>query len=194
MKKSLLCLAMAASILSTSCLGSYSAFNGLREWNSEVSDSKFVNNLLFWGLWIVPVYEIFIFGDTLIFNTIEFWSGSNPLAMEEGDVETQIVKVDGNKIKMTATKNHMDIEVLKGPKKGEKVKMVYMPETQTWKAIKANGEEVELASYKDGVYIVHLPNGNDVEIDPTMTKEEGLALLNDRVYDMRTQGMLATNE
>lgn len=194
MKKSLLCLAMAASILSTSCLGSYSAFNGLREWNDQVSGNKFVNNLLFWGLWIVPVYEIFIFGDTLIFNTIEFWSGSNPLAMEEGDVETQIVKVDGNKIKMTATKNHMDIEVVKGPKKGEKVQMVYMPETQTWKAIKANGEEVELASFKDGVYIVHLPNGNDVKIDPAMTKEEGLALLNDRIYDMRTQGMLATNE
>ena len=30
-------------------------------------------------LWIIPVYELAILGDFLIFNTIEFATGSNPL-------------------------------------------------------------------------------------------------------------------
>lgn len=194
MRKSLVCLAMASSVLFTSCLGSYSAFNGLREWNGQVSGNKFVNNLLFWGLWIVPVYEIFILGDTLIFNTIEFWSGSNPVAMKEGEVETQIVRVDGNKMKMTATKNHLTVEVLKGPKKGEKLEMVYTPETQSWKAIKANGEEIKLSKYQDGFYLVHLPDGTDIKIDAKLSREEGLALLNERVEQYRNSDVATIEE
>ncbi|GLB48406.1 membrane protein [Neptunitalea sp. Y10] len=185
---------LAGSVLCTSCLGSYSAFNGLREWNSGVSDSKFVNNLLFWGLWIVPVYELFILGDTIIFNTIEFWSGSNPVAMEEGEVETQIVRHEGNKIKMTATQNKLVVEVLKGPKKGSRLDMVYNPETQTWSAVKPNGEVIELASYKDGFFLVHLPNGSNVAIDPNKPVEEGMALLNHKIEAIEERTYLASNE
>ena len=75
---------MAGTLLFSSCLGSFSAFNNLKDWNQGVSDSKFVNNLVFWGLNIIPVYGLFFLGDAIIFNVIEFWSGSNPIAMEEG--------------------------------------------------------------------------------------------------------------
>ncbi|CAN0586802.1 unnamed protein product, partial [Ectocarpus sp. 12 AP-2014] len=56
MKKSVICIAMAGTLLFSSCLGSFSAFNNLKDWNQGVSDSKFVNNLVFWGLNIIPVY------------------------------------------------------------------------------------------------------------------------------------------
>jgi hypothetical protein len=32
------------------------------------------------ALWVVPAYELILLGDILIFNTVEFWTGSNPLA------------------------------------------------------------------------------------------------------------------
>ncbi|WP_245603242.1 DUF3332 family protein [Maribacter antarcticus] len=77
-------------------MGSFSAFNNLKEWNQDASDNTFVNNLVFWGLNIIAVYGLFLFGDAVIFNVIEFRSGSNPIAMEEGDEEVQLVKKAGN--------------------------------------------------------------------------------------------------
>lgn len=175
MKKSVISACLAIAVLCTSCLGSFRAFNGLKDWNHQVSSNKFVNNLVFWVLWIVPVYGIFMLGDLIIFNTIEFWSGSNPIAMKPGEKETQIVVDNGNTFKMVATQNRMEIAIVDGPRKGERVDLVYKPSEKSWSAIKANGEVIELASVKDGLYVVNLPNGEAVEISPNMTKEEAMA-------------------
>ncbi|MBW2960372.1 DUF3332 domain-containing protein [Mesonia aestuariivivens] len=190
MKKFLICSTLSLSLLCSSCLGSFSAFNNLKDWNMGVSDSKFVNNLLFWGLNIVPVYGLFFLGDTIIFNVIEFWSGSNPIAMSEGEVETQIIEHEGNQVRLTATKNKMNIEVLDGPKQGKKVDLVYNPSEKSWTAIKENGEEIKLSSFKDGMYIVHLPN-KDVQVDPTTSRETGLAMLESHMYANECEALAA---
>lgn len=109
----ILCL----TFLFSSCLGSYSAFNNLREWNDGATDSKFLDNLIFWGLNIIPVYGLFFVGDTLIFNVIEFWSGDNPIAMNAGESQTEVLAYKGNTYKMTATKNKFEINVIEGEKK-----------------------------------------------------------------------------
>ncbi|EKF56590.1 hypothetical protein I215_00210 [Galbibacter marinus] len=175
MKKSVISACLAMAVLCSSCLGSFSAFNGLKDWNHQVSSNKFVNNLVFWVLWIVPVYGIFMLGDLIIFNTIEFWTGSNPIAMKPGEKETQIVVDNGNTFKMVATQNRMEIEIVDGPRKGERVDLVYKPSEKSWSAIKADGEVIQLATMKDGMYVVNLPNGEAVEINPNMTKEEAIA-------------------
>ncbi|WP_224488562.1 DUF3332 domain-containing protein [Robertkochia flava] len=194
MKKSIICIALASSIMFSSCLGSFSAFNGLKDWNMEISDSKFLNNLVFWALWLLPVYEIFLIGDVIIFNTLEFWTGNNPVAMKEGEKEVQVVENDGNTIKMTATMNRMQIEVIQGPKKGEKVDLVYRPHERSWNAIKPNGEIIPLSSFRDGFYIVHTPDGKEVKIDANATREEGLAILNQYKEEHLQNSMLAEAE
>ncbi len=181
MKKQTICIALASSILFSSCLGSFSAFNGLRDWNDGLTNSKFLDNLIFWVLNIVPVYGLFLFGDMIIFNVIEFWSGSNPLAMAEGDIETQIVEKDGSTFKMTATKNRLQIEVIDGKQKGEKVDLVYSPSQKSWSAIKANGEVIKLSSFEEGFYVVHLPDGEKVRIDPRTTRKDGLAMIQNKI-------------
>ncbi len=183
MKKThLITCALTAAILSTSCLGSYSAFNSLRAWNSQISNNKFVNNLLFWAMWIVPVYEIFILGDTVIFNVVEFWSGTNPIAMQEGQVETQTIVKNGNTYQMTATKNKMFINVIAGKDKGQSVTLLYNPEEKTWYA-KKDGKTIKLSSLKDGSYVVYLPKGQEVYMSPSTTREEGTAILNTRTLN-----------
>ena len=97
-----------------------------------------MNNLIFWGLNIIPVYGLFFLGDAIIFNVIEFWSGSNPIAMKDGDSEIEIVEKEGNTYKMIATKNRMEITVLEGPKKGNRVDLVYRPHEKSWNAVKRN--------------------------------------------------------
>lgn len=192
MRKLMICSALSSTILFTSCLGSFSAFNSLRDWNDGLTDNKFLDNLIFWALNIVPVYGLFFFGDVIIFNVIEFWSGSNPIAMNEDEIETQLVEKNGNTYLLTATKNQMNIEVIEGSDKGEQVKLVYAPNEQTWYAHKNDGEIIKLSSFEDGFYIVYMPDGQEVKIDPTATREEGLALLNQNIVNYK-DCMLAVN-
>lgn len=104
MKKSFKALAilMSACILTTSCIGSFSATNKLKSWNERIGD-KFVNELVFIGLHIIPAYELFILADILVLNSIEFWTGNSVVA---NPGETKIVKnSEGDDVVVTTTEN-----------------------------------------------------------------------------------------
>lgn len=174
---SVLCLAF----LFNSCLGSFSAFNSLRDWNDGVTDNKFLDNLVFWALNIVPIYPLFFLGDVVLFNVIEFWSGDNPIAMEEGETQTEVIAYKGSTYEVTATKNKFTINVIDGEKQGETLEMVYTPEDKSWNAVK-EGELVKLSSFKDGLMLVYLPDGNTVEVNPTNTKAQNLAKVEEAAH------------
>ena len=71
--------ALSACLVAPSCIGPDNLYRGVSAWNSKVSDSKYVNEILFLGLHILPVYPIAMVGDRLVFNSIEFWWGKNPI-------------------------------------------------------------------------------------------------------------------
>lgn len=75
----------------SSCVGSFGLFNRISSWNQSVGN-KFCKRLVFLALNIVPVYGVAYLADALVINSIEFWSGSNPMA-NAGDVK----KVKGRK-------------------------------------------------------------------------------------------------
>jgi formate hydrogenlyase subunit 3/multisubunit Na+/H+ antiporter MnhD subunit len=78
MKKTLTALCVAVSVLSTSCLGPCNAFQSTMSWNSRATDNKYLNELIY-----IPagfVHGFALFGDVIIFNSIEFWGGENPIA------------------------------------------------------------------------------------------------------------------
>jgi hypothetical protein len=87
--------ALAVCLAGTSCIGPNNAYNRLNNWNSELSDSKFLNELVFLGLNIVPVYPLWYVGDRLIFNSWEFWSGSNLVDPPASDFKPQETPSDG---------------------------------------------------------------------------------------------------
>lgn len=72
-------IALVGSMMSTSCIGSFSLTNKLLSWNKSIGN-KFVNELVFIAFCIVPVYEVTALADVLVLNSIEFWSGNNALA------------------------------------------------------------------------------------------------------------------
>jgi hypothetical protein len=47
--------------------------------NASVHD-RYLRNVVTWAFLLVPVYWVSGVVDLFIFNTIEFWSGSNPMA------------------------------------------------------------------------------------------------------------------
>ena len=78
MKKRLLALALGAFLMTSSCLGPNHLFNSLLNWNADVSKHDWINEALFVGLVIVPVYQFALIGDVIVFNTIAYW-GDNPI-------------------------------------------------------------------------------------------------------------------
>ena len=64
-------LTLMASMSLTSCIGSFSLTNKLMSWNNQVGN-KFVNELVFFCFWIIPVYEVTALADVLVLNSIEF--------------------------------------------------------------------------------------------------------------------------
>ena len=80
MKKTLIAAAMAALLCSTSCVGPNNLFRSAATWNTEATESKWLNELIHIGMWIIPVYQFALLGDIWIFNSIEFWGGKNPIS------------------------------------------------------------------------------------------------------------------
>jgi hypothetical protein len=79
MKKIILAAALTFSLATSSCLGPNNAFNNLHHWNENMSDNKWGNEAVFVVLNVIPVYALFYVGDIIIFNSIEFWGGDNPI-------------------------------------------------------------------------------------------------------------------
>lgn len=117
---------LTATILFSSCIGSFRLTNNIKDWNEGLGD-KFVNELVFIALHIVPIYEIAIFIDGVVLNSIEFWTGENVVA-EPG--ETRIVKnSQGQDVQVTALENGYTIS------NGETaMNLLFDAENQVWSA------------------------------------------------------------
>ena len=95
-------LLLSAVILFSSCLGSFQLTNKIKDWNSNIGN-KWVNEIVFLAFHIVPVYEVCIFVDAIVFNSMEFWTGKKALANEG---EKKIVKnSEGQNVEITAMEN-----------------------------------------------------------------------------------------
>lgn len=77
---------LALAVFSTGCTGSFVLTKKVYKFHREQED-KWMDELIFLGAVILPVYGLATLGDAVIFNSIEFWTESNPL--EEAKVSNQ---------------------------------------------------------------------------------------------------------
>ena len=124
---SLVAFLLVAGLVCNSCYGPFRLTVKLHNWNGSVG-GKWVNEAVFLGLNIIPVYGVCGFLDAVIFNSIEFWGGSNPISMNEGDEEIQMVKNGDEEYLIKATKNKFRLEKVKGTKAGETAELILVPE------------------------------------------------------------------
>lgn len=156
-KLTLVAVLLSGSLLFSSCVGSFGLFNRLSTWNQSVGN-KFVNELVFLAFNIVPVYGVAYLADVLVINSIEFWSGSNPMA-NVGDVKK--VKGENGNYLVKTLENGYSIT-----KEGETASMdlIYDKEANTWNVV-ANGESTELIKMNDnGTADLFLPNGERMNV------------------------------
>lgn len=159
-KSLLMCAVLASSILFTSCIGSFQLWNNLKDWNQGVGN-KFVNELVFIALHIVPVYEIAYLADIVVFNSIEFWSGSNPVASNE----TKEIKGENGDYLVTSNENGYTIT---NKEDNLSMNLVYNKESKTWNAV-TESENIELVKMNDnGTVSINMQNGTSMTVMPDM--------------------------
>lgn len=149
-------LLCAGSLMFSSCIGSFALTNKLLSWNKQVG-SKFVNELVFVAFWILPVYEVSGLADILVINSIEFWSGSNPVAQGRTVIDGQdgryLVDCDGKGYTITSEND------------GSKVRLDFDVEEQTWSA-NINGQCYELMTFIDDSHVsMPAPDGTRTVVE-----------------------------
>lgn len=136
-------VALSASMMMQSCIGSFALFNKVKNWNDHVGD-KFVNELVFVAMWILPVYELSFAADLFILNTIEFWSGSNP-ALAEAKV------IDGKDAQYLVARNENGYTITNMTTK--QVTCFNFDATDNSWSVENNGQEVKLFTFVDDTHV-----------------------------------------
>jgi hypothetical protein len=84
----------------TACFGSFTTLHKVYHWNDNVDPDKWVKWGVFTAAIIVPVYPSATIFDLMFVNSVEFWSGRNPMAMgpeatDTGERVTMQLQPDG---------------------------------------------------------------------------------------------------
>ncbi len=88
-------------MMSVGCYGSFNLTKKVYNWNGTM-DGKWVKEIVFLVCNIIPVYPVAGFADAVILNTIEFWTGNNPMA-------AKVSSEDGTTVTFNQEKNEMTI-------------------------------------------------------------------------------------
>ena len=148
MKKTKLTLAiaitLACSMTFSSCIGSFALTNKVLSWNKQIG-SKFVNELVFVAFWILPVYEISAIADVLVINTIEFWSGSNPVSANSTKV------VDGKDARYLVKQDSKGYTI-KNLNDNTEVRFAFDATDNSW-SVEANGESHKFMTFVDDSHV-----------------------------------------
>lgn len=157
MKKTYLTVAVVCALMGSmmlpSCIGSFTLTNKLLSWNRQISN-KFVNELVFFVFWVLPVYEISALADVVVLNSIEFWSGENPVASG-----TKVIEGSDGRYLVTADK---DGYTIKSENDGSVVRLNFHPDTQSWAMMLPDGSEQTIFSFVDDSHIALPAPGSEI--------------------------------
>ena len=87
---------LSVMTMSTACYGPFNLTKNVYRWNSNVKGSgqvndKWMKEIVFFGMLIIPAYMFSALLDTFIFNSMHFWTGESPI--KESDLGSDGTKV-----------------------------------------------------------------------------------------------------
>ncbi|MDD3049998.1 MAG: DUF3332 domain-containing protein [Candidatus Cloacimonetes bacterium] len=155
--KKFLVIQLVVLMLLAGCYGNFSLTRKVYQFNGEMGDGV-LQTVVFWAFCIIPVYSIASFLDAVVFNTLEFWTGTNPIAMQEGETEIRYVESEKGTYQITASQNRFDIVKIDGENAGETLALVYSPENKTWSMENDDTSSVFAQMHDSSVDLIH-PDG-----------------------------------
>lgn len=103
---------MSFITISTACYGPFNLTKNVYHWNSNIKgsgevNSKWMREIVFFGMFIIPVYEFSLLLDTFIFNSIHFWTGDSPIKSSDlnGEGGEKIVTLGDTAIRWTSSED-----------------------------------------------------------------------------------------
>ena len=156
---------LAGSCLFSSCIGSFTLFNKYAKWQRTMTNNKFVNAIV--GFFLGSVcYPVTLFIDSLVLNTIEFWSGDNPMASNVGKTQ-KVTGQDGRIYAVKTLKNGYEVTA----PDGNVTLFTYNKAENSW-SMSQNGQTREIFRFtEDGKSIRMDVNGQEREF---ALNEEGV--------------------
>lgn len=147
-------LLLTASLGLNSCIGSFALTQRVMKWNNQVG-SKFLNELVFFAFWILPVYEVTSLADVLVINSIEFWSGTNPMTASIKTVDTDhgryLIACDGKGYDVTLEST------------GEGFRLDFDEDNQTWSLL-TQGKKYPIMTFVDDTHVKMIQPEGDMRI------------------------------
>ncbi len=93
--------------MSTGCYGPFNLTKNVYHWNSNVKGSgqvndKWMKEIVFFGMLIIPAYMFSALLDTFIFNSMHFWTGESPIKSSDmGSDGTKVTTLGETTIRWT---------------------------------------------------------------------------------------------
>ena len=148
-------LLAGSSMMFTSCIGSFALTNKVLAWNKQVGN-KFVNELVFVAFCILPVYEVTSVADLLVVNSLEFWSGTNPVMASNQVIDTEhgryIINGDGKGYTITLAST------------GESTRLEFIEDTQTWAVQTSEGDLLPFMTFVDDSHVKMIRPDGDFQL------------------------------
>lgn len=155
----LVSMALIMALLSVSffgCYGNFAATRKVYQFNGTFGD-KWLNSIMTNVLLYVLVYEVAVVADLVAFNLVEFWTGSNPMAMAPGEEVIKYAHENGSDLEITIRQNEV---IVKNINTGEDLELSYKPFEKAWYY---RGDEgmVKIATLSQDKLALHGPDGKD---------------------------------
>ena len=147
---------VAGTLVCSSCIGSFGLFNKYEKWQCNMTSNKYVNGIV--GLILQPIVGgICLTVDALVLNTIEFWTGDNPVA---SNTTQKVMGQDGLYYAVTTTKQGYEV---KAPS-GEVTRFIHNDKNDSW-SMEQNGVTKEIFRFNaDGTIQATLQNGQTLTV------------------------------
>ena len=145
-------IAVIASFMSvtTACYGPFNLTRNVYHFNSGVKGSgeineKWMKEIVFFGMIIIPVYMFSALLDAFIFNAIQFWTGDNPVKLTQGpDGYLQAVQLRDLTIDVVWSADHRSA-ALTYRQRGQSIKTARIVEEGTgYRLVDAGGQALYL--------------------------------------------------
>jgi len=166
MKRGVIALLLVASITGSGCMGSFLVTEKIFAWNKHATGDKFINTAIMWVLMILPIYEGAFVLDLAVLNTIEFWSGKNPMAFSGPEKLEKIVRCGSSTARITMGGGVLTVDRLTGPDSGRCTVLRYDRKNRSFYLDGSRGAQAKkIAAISDGPQpslTFYFPNGGTV--------------------------------
>jgi len=165
------CLSVA--VLNSGCYGSFPLTKTVYKFNGGIGD-KYVKQVVFWAFVIIPVYPVSALADGVIFNLVEFWTGTNPLSMKEG---TKTIKDGDNAYLITSKDNRLTITQTEGKNKGQSFEIFLNKDQNTYYLLQGTTVRPLVKIVDAETAYLYLPNGETKVINPAKTSNSDVKMM-----------------